>query len=209
MKSEPLAATVGRGCRQIRSAAGVTQDELGRHARTVGLRWSASKVADFERGRSSPSFSTVLAVLLALQMATERDVTLDELFGDGGSVALTEGLDVNAAVLADVCRGEPFRMKKGAWRANTRSASAGEIQALVGGGVDALTKRSGLAEQRLAHRLGVSPARLAATSSALWNRTFSEERDRRAGPDANAQSRGQVSRILRAELEKAISDGDD
>jgi hypothetical protein len=43
----------------------------------------------------------------------------------------------------------------------------------------------------------------------LWQRTFSEERDRRAGADANQQKRGQESRTLRAELEKALADGDD
>jgi hypothetical protein len=43
----------------------------------------------------------------------------------------------------------------------------------------------------------------------LWHRTFSEERDRRAGPDANQQKRGRVSRELRTELENAIADGND
>ena len=40
----------------------------------------------------------------------------------------------------------------------------------------------------------------------LWRKPFSQERDRLAGPDANKQKRGQVSRTLRAELEKAIAD---
>ena len=41
------------------------------------------------------------------------------------------------------------------------------------------------------------------------NATFSNERDRRAGPDANRQKRGQVTRQLKAELQKAITDGND
>jgi hypothetical protein len=40
-----------------------------------------------------------------------------------------------------------------------------------------------------------------------WKRTFVAERDRRAGPDANAQRRGQVSRQLKAELKEALPNG--
>jgi hypothetical protein len=50
---------------------------------------------------------------------------------------------------------------------------------------------------------------LAAAMAALWGRTFSAERDNRAGPDANAQRRGQVSRQLKAELQQVIRHGND
>ena len=70
-------------------------------------------------------------------------------------------------------------------------------------------ERSGLTEHRLAKRLSISHARLAHVSFQLWQSTFSEERDRRAGTDANQQKRGRVSRELRAELEKALADGND
>ena len=48
-----------------------------------------------------------------------------------------------------------------------------------------------------------------AAMAKLWKRTFVAERDRRAGPDANAQRKGQISRQLKAQLEKALSDGND
>jgi hypothetical protein len=114
---------------------------------------------------------------------------------------------VRADLLASVCRGQPFRARKGTMRLNVRRATAGDVQALVSGDVAKLLQRSGLAEQRLAQRLGVSRARLAATSLRLWKKTFSEKRDELAGQDANAQKRGQVSRALRAKLEKALADG--
>ena len=53
---------------------------------------------------------------------------------------------------------------------------------------------------RQAKALGIEPARLAQLCFRLWGGTFSEERDRRAGPHANAQKRGRVARELRAEL---------
>jgi hypothetical protein len=67
--------------------------------------------------------------------------------------------------------------------------------------------RSGLAEQRLAKALGIGTPRLADLSSQLWGATFGEERDRRAGAGASRQKKGHISRGLRAELEKALTDG--
>jgi hypothetical protein len=80
---------------------------------------------------------------------------------------------------------------------------------LANAGAKVLVRRSGLAEDRLAKRLKVNRDQLANMSFRLWQATFSEERDRRAGPEANQQKRGRVSRELRAELEKALADGDD
>ena len=71
---ESLAVVVGRNCRRIRTTAGITQNELAKHARDVGLRWTASKVGDFESGRNNPSFATVLALAAtALSIATGTD----------------------------------------------------------------------------------------------------------------------------------------
>jgi hypothetical protein len=65
------------------------------------------------------------------------------------------------------------------------------------------------AEQRLARTLGIDSARLADVSSQLWGSTFGEERDRRTGVGANQQKKGRISRELRADLEKAITNGND
>jgi transcriptional regulator with XRE-family HTH domain len=207
----PLSRLVGTNCKRIRTDIGVTQEDLARHARAAGLRWTASKVGDFEGGRSAPTFATVLAVTRALQSAVQEapkrragGVTLADLVVGDGFVTLNENLDVRAERLADVCRGQVFALGKGNWRSPLRPLSATEVTALVGN-----LQRSGLAEQRLAQRLGITGDHLAVLSSRLWKKTFSEERDHRAGSDANRQKRGQVSRALQRELEKAITDGDD
>lgn len=213
--SESLAKVVGRNYKDIRVAAGVTQEELARSARGVGLRWTASIVGDFEAGRSAPTFATVLAATLALQnalrdagkqrqQAPERDVTLADLVAGDGFVALNDNFGVSAALLAEVCRGAVFEPRRGDVQFKLRQHSAREVHELV-----ETMQRSGLTEQRLAHRLGIGQDRLAVTSSRLWKRTFSEERDRRAGAGANQQKKGRISRELRAELEKALNDGND
>jgi len=225
---------VGQNCKRIRADIGITQDELARYARTVGLHWNAAKVGNFEAGRSAPTLATVLAVTVALQMATqERDssqgVTLPDLLASHGFVALTDILNtVPTGWVADVCRGRAYTWPPAdqywgnAWPAQevepgvlerraARTAVAVKQAAAQMAGVGKLdvAERSGLTEHRLAQRLGISRAQLADVSYRLWNGTFSEERDHRAGPDANQQKRGRVSRELRAELEKALADGND
>ncbi|OBG76248.1 MULTISPECIES: transcriptional regulator [unclassified Mycobacterium] len=232
--SESLGWVVGASCRRIRTQLGITQDDLARYTKGLGLRWTASKVGDFEAGRYAPTFATVLVVLLALNLAAadsgEADAggfTLADLLAGNGLVQLTDTLDVPGDHLADVCRGknftEPGQRKKYGF---TRLRSPGplrpdEIRATAKGlaklteyvepfaaGVADVLQRSGLTEYRLAKQLKMSDKELAAHSFALWRSTFSEERDRRAGSDANRQKKGRVSRELRVELERALADGD-
>jgi transcriptional regulator with XRE-family HTH domain len=216
-------------------AAGVTQDELARCARDLGLRWNASKVGDFEAGRSAPTFATVLTASLALEHAaqeaaeardeiSERQVTLADLVASDGWVALTDELRFRAQEVADVCRGKAWTFGRDEYRRQMERAmkatraqtmrALGKTEEEVRKDNERLAKlllrqRSGLTEHRLAQRLAISHDRLAEMSFRLWQRTFSEERDRLAGPDANKQKRGQVSRTLQAELEKALADGND
>lgn len=232
---EPLAVVLGRNCKRIRREIRATQDDLARHARAIGLNWTETKVGHFEAGRvGRPTFAMVLAVTLALQMALEetterRDaadgVTLADLVGDKGYIALTGGLSVPAVQVQEVCRGGKFPIGDQQYRLTIRHpeplspdeiAAAAEQMAkwlrtdakpLVDGIADAL-QRSGLTERRLAKHLRITDQQLAAASFLLWQSTFSEERDRQAGPDANQQKRGRITRALRAELEKALTDGD-
>jgi transcriptional regulator with XRE-family HTH domain len=228
---------IGRNCKRIRSEIGITQDELARCARRLGLRWTEAKVGHFEHGRSAPTFATVLAVTLALQMALEDaaaqrgeapdwGVTLALLVGREGDIALTDSFSVPAELVEAVCRGRIFTLNDpqylrlgssfGPYAIDAMVTQTRELlrehEAEVGVTFDELTAmllRSGLTEDRLARRLRIKPAELAAASFRLWQSTFSEERDRRAGPQANQQKKGRISRELRAELEKALADGDD
>ena len=60
---------------------------------------------------------------------------------------------------------------------------------------------------RMCKNIGVDQVLGAAAMAALWRRTFTAERDHRAGPQSNAQRRGQISRQLKAELQEVINDG--
>ena len=219
--SESLALAVGQNCSRIRSDAGVTQDGLAKCARGIGLRWTASAVGDFEAGRSAPTFATVLAATLALNMALQESgqpggTTLADLVAPGVAagerfVALTDSIDVLDTLLVQVCQGQEFRLHEGKWRPKLQPLGWRETQAMLDGlgDVREILERSGLTEHRLAQRLGTDHAHIAKLSLRLWQRTFSDERDRRAGADANQQKKGRISRELRAELERALTDGND
>jgi hypothetical protein len=65
-------------------------------------------------------------------------------------------------------------------------------------------RSAGATEERIRKSLGISSMLLSLATASLWKRTFSQERDRRAGAGANAQKRGQVTRQMRAELKAAV-----
>jgi transcriptional regulator with XRE-family HTH domain len=225
-----LAVVVGANCKRIRSAAGVTQNTLALRARRAGLRWNTGKVGQFERGQYSPTFGTVLAVSYALSIATKTNVTPADLVVSDGFVAVTEEFDPTGAALHDVLSG------KRRWDEvvivaddtgyTSRLAADPEFAKKIADGLAkrpgdrryadiptddylAIEERSGLDEERLAKRLGIDRHQLAIESYLLWGCAFSDERDRLAGPDANAQKRGRISRTLQAELEKELADGHD
>jgi len=203
----PLAKVVGANCKRLRTAICITQDGLAQYARSLGLRWTASKVGDFEAGRSAPTLATVLIVGDALAWAAAQarfdidiglsdqppppdEVTLADLL-DGGSgfIVLSDEHTVRAADLVAVARGRGFESWDGA--------------------TEPLTRQPGMTEKRIAKNLNVSDLDFAETSFLLWGKTFSEERDSRAGVDANQQRKGRISREMRAEIEKALTNGDD
>jgi hypothetical protein len=64
-------------------------------------------------------------------------------------------------------------------------------------------------DARICKSLGVDLDDGAAAMAKLWRSTFTTERDRRAGPDANPQRRGRISRQLKAELQKELARGHD
>lgn len=70
--------------------------------------------------------------------------------------------------------------------------------------LNSVWKASGATEERMRKALGISLMLLANISAALWRRTFSQERDRRAGEGASPQRRGRISRDMQIELSHAI-----
>lgn len=220
--TSPLAVVVGANCKRWRKQLGLTQDKFAEFARMVGLRWTASAVGDFEAGRSSPSLATVIAVGIALQFAFARTEEFNSVASDDddGKV-LMQFAHLEAPTLADLFRtdadwvdvngvlrppGEDLSKLFLGGIANYGGNTAEERAALYemveeGRKFQAeLATRAGVTEKRMARQLGISVTDFMVRSVRLWGRTFTEERDMRAGPDTNQQKKGRVAREMRDEI---------
>jgi transcriptional regulator with XRE-family HTH domain len=188
-----MAQVIGTNVRELRLAAKVTLDAFALVARQYGLPWTSGRVGDLESGRVLPNLETIYAVAAALSHATGQPVTLADLLSTDQPVAINDQLCADAEQLRAALTGHPV-------------TGVCEDYRTFGAKVETfLALRE--ADWRLCKQLGINREYGAAVMGKLWGHTFSDERDRRAGSDANAQRRGQISRQLKAQLEEAISDG--
>lgn len=213
-----LAAVIGRNAKTFRQRAEVTLNEVSIAARNRGLKWTESRVADFERGEVSPNLNTLLAVCAAMNDAGCTEATLPALVDYGGApIRINESLALFDEEIRGLLRGdrlgepherEPltedelatsFSPIRRLWERKIVHSLEVDLANLV-----RVTKASGATEDRVRKALNISSAFLAALSSALWGTTFSAERDRRAGEGASAQRRGQITRLMQTELDQEI-----
>jgi transcriptional regulator with XRE-family HTH domain len=214
-----VAAVVGAGAREIRLDAGVTLEEMARAAQFYGLPWTSGRVGDFESGRTAPSLPTLVAAAAALGEAIGRPVPLAELVTGRGQVQINDKLSLDRSALRAALSGDSF-----AHRILLGPTTALAAQEMLNKSTSttrwpkrlrAITPdlRLGVwrdfreSDGRMCKNIGVDQVLGAAAMAALWGRTFTAERDHRAGPDAKAQRRGQISRQLKAELQEVINDG--
>lgn len=216
-ESLALAYVIGANAHELRERAGLTLDQVSRAARARGLKWSESRVADFEAGRvSSPSINTLLAVVLALNDAGCRDATLPGLMTNISPIQINDALDLWDSDIVRLLEGQRVERALAAsniaphqlpWKRSTydrKITHAIEMTDLKG--YARVLSAQGATEERVSKKLNVAPSTLAHITTSLWKRCFSEERDRRAGEGANAQKRGQISRAMHAELSTVIEE---
>lgn len=222
-KQSELSCLIGKNAKGFRLSAKITLDEFAVFARQRGLPWSESRVADFEAGRASPSIPTVVAVCLALAEAGCYDVTVAALLATTESVQLNDNLTVDGSLLSGWFAGEPVEPS---YPADSQIRRDLTIPVTNKDGVKrvvmakreapmdniALAKNilavSGSAEERVRKNLGLTRRGLAELCAVTWRRSFSEERDARAGDEANAQRRGSITRQLQSELQEILGRGD-
>ncbi|PPJ24154.1 hypothetical protein C5E45_28320 [Nocardia nova] len=191
-KTQTLAAVVGENAKRIRG--GLRLEDISEAAREYGLKWDTSRVSALERGEVSPNLTTLLALSMALSYVTQAPIGLTDLVAHEGDIRITPKVVLPAEYVAAAVSGEPADQRGSELESSVLAA--------------AIRQAGGLAEQRAAQSLGITGGRFASLCLELWGHAFVAERDRRAGPDANAQRRGQVTREMKAELRQALSHGD-
>lgn len=215
-----LSESIGLGARAIRLEAGLTLEAVATAAKPFGLAWSTGKVSDFESGRIAPTLPTFIAAAAALGAATGRQLSLADLVGGEGRVRINDKMSLEVAQLRAALSGKRAALSG---KDVTAGASLAVTVKLTADATVIHTSRlpkwardidpslhaqvlSNFRESdaRMCKNIGVEPDVGSAAMAELWQRTFSAERDHRAGPDANAQRRGQISRQLKAELQDVI-----
>lgn len=207
-----VSEVAGAEARKLRQDAGKSLEDVARAVRSYGLPWSTGRVGDFESGRAGPDMRTLLVVAAALGTVIGRPVELADLFAGSGDVAITDVVTIKRAVLRATLAGQAVKLPlpKGVESvALTLRIPSNRVIPKGVRGVDPDVLHRVLGELResdvrMCQRIGVEPYWGAAAMAKLWGRTFVAERNQRAGPGANPQRRGQISRQLKAELQELM-----
>ncbi len=224
-QSEPpgLREVIGRNAKRIRHAKGLTLDQVAQAARSSGVRWTGTTVADIEGGRRAPSLEAtlVLAGSLGVDGAPIRLAELfagadDERFSVLASATLplsdarraAEGEPVELHPISPA-RAQEINVSLRTWARKVSRASDDarvELEDLTLAGVARWEAAVTFEDERAARKLGVEPMAVSAASRGLWGRDLATERDARAGMNSSAQARGHVTRALLAELRKHLDE---
>jgi transcriptional regulator with XRE-family HTH domain len=221
-----LGQLLGDHLRVIREERNLSEDEVARRARAVGLPWSRSTVVAFESGRRK---SVALEELLLLSYAF--GVEPADWFVGKGWAKLTPDARATLGVIRTMLAGSPTdqwtRISERMWdipefkhapgivgaqfeRLNQRLKRANQAlgpDAPPDAAIKAVEAAAGQAEVKAAYKLRVEPLDVSLTAFKLWGRSLSQERDRRISEAIRSVSlrslqatRGRVTRALLREL---------
>ena len=218
-REQTIREVVGENVRRIRDEAGARQDDVAAAARGVGLSWTRSKITALERGDKALDLAEAVLLAEAMGEVSGQPVGVADLLAGDGAVRLSRKTVVHRATLRRFLGGEPVEMfvddvPGGPERMQaaivTTSAAFKRASQLVGPGRTNMgTLRhaeevAGEVEERAGRTLGLSKVEVAYLAAGLWDRTLTEERDRRVGDDVPLKSRsarrGRVTRQLVDEL---------
>jgi hypothetical protein len=221
---QSMAQVVGANARALRLGADVKLEEFAATARFYGLKWTSGRVGDFEAGRTAPTLPTIIVVAAVLSNLLGRKVAPRELFEGQGRVTINDRLSLDLSAVRSVFgkgagvtaldlthvrdkikRSIPeWAQQQENWPEPLRDVPPAKI-----GRVYLAMSDSDL---RMCRNIGVDKALGAAAMTELWDKPFTAKRDELAelaGQNVNAQKLGQISRQLKAELQKVVNGGDD
>jgi len=217
---------IGRSLRERREAAHLLQEDVGAAARSVGMAWTQSTVAQIEAGTrrvSLPEFLLLPAVFRQLHKPLE----LSDLFKGAAAgidrVRLTPETTMSPLAIDQILDGSFYATLPGDIEApyseSAKKATAelvGKLRTLrdrrwpKGHLTDihrALTEGGGEAERKASRRLHIPADDLAVVAFKLWGVSLTTERERRVGErlhNADARTvqatRGAVTRQLLSEI---------
>lgn len=223
-----LGRVVGANAKRLRTAHGVTMEQMSTASRDVGVRWTVQRVAGLEKGTRVPTVATLFELALVLARVTDTEVALGDLVTHEGYLRLTDALRISGEATERVFRGGPVAFApadfapdmsnhESEWTETdwVRSVGYADREHMVTElGIDPndiqqiwrLVDLATSLDQRTAKNLGVDLIRLAALSLRLWGRSISDERTARAEAQGveGVNALGGVTKGLVAELRQEV-----
>jgi transcriptional regulator with XRE-family HTH domain len=218
--------------RELRLAHRARQEDVARGAVALGLDWTRSTVAAIEAGRRVLTLEETLLLPAIVGLGYGAAVRLGDLLTPSGQaqgfpgwhdeqVALTPLLTVSLSEIVHALEsptwaGVAFRAPA-ASMVSEAEAQLGDGRAPGGGLIRWRLQRVkrdalGLAEQHAARKLRISPLAVSVAAYLLWDRSLSDERDRRVSEQGEAPPRtlqarrGHITRAMLAEIRRAFPD---
>ncbi|RPF40739.1 hypothetical protein EDD96_4515 [Streptomyces sp. Ag109_G2-6] len=218
----PLRDVLAAGLKQVRQQRGLRQEEAAARIRQQGLTsWIRGTVAQAEVGARRFSIEELLLLALALDASPADFITSP----DDQLVELAPGAHLTAAALRALLSGDRTTLR----RLSPKTAATPSVEPNLVSELLDEARRSGLddpvlieravaavsdAERHVARKVGTTPEWVNLVALSRWERTWSEERDRRlAGRAAEATPRqlqamrGHITRELLTELEDDLKAG--
>lgn len=184
--------------------------DLAAIASQYGEVWDAGSIGKIESGKYKATIQLLGILSMSLSELTRTDIRINELLKSGRAVNINELVVALPDELLDFLADRTRFTGRKLVSPSTNFEAALEIEfrdhpepieiepaARV---YQALTP----GDRRIAREMSLSVEALAVWCQLLWRRTFTAERDSRAGATASAQKRGRVSRELKQELREFI-----
>ncbi|MEJ6013387.1 hypothetical protein WG936_06015 [Corynebacterium sp. H127] len=214
-----IAQLVGENVRRLRGD--FTLEDLAFAGKRLGSNWSSGSISSIERGNFKVTIENLLLLSIALgEMKEQPAVPLSELLSGEGWLRITPVLRFPQDMLRGYLSG--IRVDDGEKKDSIVKSSfevapediEKEREKFPGPWnlreeislVRAMIRQTQPVEERIAKRLDMDPRHLKIWVQYLWDTSFEEQRDIRAGDGASAQKRGRVSRELMEEIRKARDD---
>ncbi|WP_371652863.1 MULTISPECIES: helix-turn-helix domain-containing protein [unclassified Streptomyces] len=201
----PLRQVLGAGLRDIRKARGLKQEEaaalLQRHGLTT---WIRGTVAQAEVGARRIALEEVLLLALAFEVSPadfvvgEPDDLVELSPGARLTVGAVKALLSDDAAAVQAMPERAVEITESLALTNRTSDFLAEVQR-SGRADPALVERAvasvGEAERHVARKVGTSPEWVNLVALQRWDRTLSQERDRRLQQRLPAASQGQLTSL--------------
>lgn len=212
----PFNQVVGSNVRRLRLERGLTLDEIASNVRFYGLKWTTSRVIEFEKGQIPATLGTMMLVAFALGQLSNKHVRLAEMVEFDGWLELPTNTSIRSETFRAALNGAEVNLMTDSDYEQEQidkdtSIQAADVIQEVPRGVTVhdlkfMHEYAGLADERAAKKLGMTLDEFLGYCWLIWHYPMGETAWKLAGHKASPQAVGQVSRKLIKEMQRFVEE---